>query len=169
MALALGLGNGFRFALKQYADRAHAYLGSLFNHSQQPNVTYTLDHETESIRYMTTRRIEEDEELCIFYGHKLWFSAVDSDASPSEAELNDPDDGWGGLTGVEITQDKLSVLDTQIRKYADGNPQEVPSEEDLPFTRIKLYRDDEEDELSSVRTREPPIFNAFIAQPIMHL
>lgn len=113
---------------------------------------YTLDSETESIRYITTRRIEEGEELCIFYGHKLWFNDVD--ASPFETQLDDPDDDWGGLSVVEITQDDMSALDRQKYKYAGGNPQDVVSEDDLPFERIKLYRDDEEDELSAVRTRQ---------------
>ncbi|KZS99472.1 uncharacterized protein LAESUDRAFT_622207, partial [Laetiporus sulphureus 93-53] len=48
-------------------------LGSLFNHSQSPNVSYIINTKTESIRYTTMRRIETGEELCIFYGHKLWF------------------------------------------------------------------------------------------------
>ena len=133
----------------------------MFNHSQQPNVTYTLDPETESIRYTTTRKIEESEELCIFYGHKLWFDAVG--AGPSEVQLDDPDDGWGGLSGVGTTDDSQSVLDNHISMYADGDPQEIVSEDDLPFKRIKLYRDDEEDELSVVRTRECSIYNTSIS------
>ncbi|OSX60029.1 hypothetical protein POSPLADRAFT_1086915, partial [Postia placenta MAD-698-R-SB12] len=48
-------------------------LGSLFNHSSSPNVSYIIDTETESIRYTTIRAVTEGEELCIFYGHKLWF------------------------------------------------------------------------------------------------
>ena len=133
----------------------------MFNHSQQPNVTYTLDPETESIRYTTTRKIEESEELCIFYGHKLWFDALG--AGPSETQLDDPDDGWGGLSGVGTTDDSQSVLDNHISMYADGDPQEIVSEDDLPFKRIKLYRDDEEDELSVVRTRECSIYNTSIS------
>ena len=133
----------------------------MFNHSQQPNVTYTLDPETESIRYTTTRKIEESEELCIFYGHKLWFDAVG--AGPSEVQLDDPDDGWGGLSGVGTTDGNQSELDRHISMYADGDPQEIVSEDDLPFIRIKLYRDDEEDELSVVRTRECSIYNTSIS------
>ena len=47
--------------------------------------------------------------------------------------------------------------------YADGDPQEIVSEDDLPFIRIKLYRDDEEDELSAVRTRECSTYNTSIS------
>ncbi|KAH7922040.1 hypothetical protein BV22DRAFT_992990, partial [Leucogyrophana mollusca] len=48
-------------------------LGSLFNHSSSPNVSYTTDSREDRIRYTTTRLVDQDEELCIFYGHKLWF------------------------------------------------------------------------------------------------
>ncbi|KZT64622.1 hypothetical protein DAEQUDRAFT_601696 [Daedalea quercina L-15889] len=135
-------------------------LGSLFNHSQNPNVSYTLDHDTDSIRYTTTRRIEEGEELCIFYGHKLWFDAADSvDAGTLSEDL---DDGWGRLTRVHNLGDEISGLDIQIAKYAEGNPQDPVEEEDLPFTRIKLLRDDDEDELSAVRTQ--PAWVADVAE-----
>ena len=116
-----------------------------------------MDAPTASIRYTTTRTINLGEELCIFYGHKLWFDALG--AGPSVAQLDDPDDGWGGLSGVGTMDDSQSVLDRHISRYADGDPQEIVSEDDLPFIRIKLYRDDEEDELSAVRTRECSIYN----------
>ncbi|KAH9841879.1 uncharacterized protein C8Q71DRAFT_700693 [Rhodofomes roseus] len=126
-------------------------LGSLFNHSQQPNVSYTLDKETESIRYTTTRRIEDGEELFIFYGHNLWFDAVD--AGTVEPILEDPDDGWGGLAGVDNDEEDISALDIQISVYAHGNAQDVIPEDELPFTRIRLVRDDEEDELIAINTQ----------------
>ncbi|KDQ20811.1 hypothetical protein BOTBODRAFT_86667, partial [Botryobasidium botryosum FD-172 SS1] len=49
-------------------------LGSIFNHSSdQPNVTFVLDHQNLAIRYTTARAIQPDEELNIFYGTNLWF------------------------------------------------------------------------------------------------
>ncbi|PCH39769.1 hypothetical protein WOLCODRAFT_67667, partial [Wolfiporia cocos MD-104 SS10] len=45
--------------------------GSLFNYSKKPNVSYTLDVSTESIKYTAICCIDKDEELCIFYGHNL--------------------------------------------------------------------------------------------------
>lgn len=75
-------------------------LGSLFNHSEQPNVTYSLDVATDSIRYTAVRDVQEGEELCIFYGHKLWFDPVGSEySSLREPEFADSD-GWGGLRRV---------------------------------------------------------------------
>ncbi|KIK69616.1 hypothetical protein GYMLUDRAFT_236120 [Collybiopsis luxurians FD-317 M1] len=108
-------------------------LGSLFNHSNSPNVSYTLNPQTESIRYETVRDINEDEELCIFYGHKLWFDPVDTAVS---AEAPEPEDGWGGLSAV--------------RNNGDSDPDEIVAEQSLPFTRLKPPP--EEEDLESVRT-----------------
>ncbi|KAL0960622.1 hypothetical protein HGRIS_005653 [Hohenbuehelia grisea] len=80
-------------------------LGSLFNHSQVPNVSFSIDPSTESIRYTTARAVEADEELCIFYGHKLWFDPIDvgMDEHPSGRDNLDTVESlenWGGLLGV---------------------------------------------------------------------
>lgn len=50
-------------------------LGSLFNHHpSSPNVKYTLDHESHSIKYETTREVGEGEELTISYGAgRMWW------------------------------------------------------------------------------------------------
>ncbi|KIJ64466.1 hypothetical protein HYDPIDRAFT_45162, partial [Hydnomerulius pinastri MD-312] len=48
-------------------------LGSLFNHSSQPNVSFSVDAARECIVYTSARPINLNEELCIFYGHHLWF------------------------------------------------------------------------------------------------
>ncbi|KAJ9476404.1 SET domain-containing protein [Pseudozyma hubeiensis] len=49
-------------------------LGSLFNHSARPNVKWTLDDKTHSIRYETVRRVDEGEELVISYGSgRMWW------------------------------------------------------------------------------------------------
>ena len=84
-------------------------LGSLFNHSNQPrrcNVGWTkqTDPETrmlddgrlvqgnDSITYVTLRRIEAGEELCISYGPKERLTFVDvEDNVPTDAEANEGD------------------------------------------------------------------------------
>ncbi|KAG6841972.1 hypothetical protein C0991_004463 [Blastosporella zonata] len=126
-------------------------LGSLFNHSERPNVSYALDSSTESIRYTTVRDVAPDEELCIFYGHKLWFNPADPIAIPDQtAHLQEPDvdDGWGGLSAVDESADPSS----EESPYGQGDPDEIISDEDLPFTRYKLPP--EEEELDSIRTVE---------------
>lgn len=119
------------------------------NHSQTPNVSYTLEPETESIRFTTARRIAPDEELCIFYGHSLWFQPTDvhSDIITEEA----PDDEWGGLSRLQDLQDEEEE-DPYVTSILEGDPNELISEEDLPFTRLKLIDDEAEDELSAVQT-----------------
>ncbi|KAI0290872.1 hypothetical protein BC826DRAFT_1024648, partial [Russula brevipes] len=121
-------------------------LGSLFNHSDAPNVSYSIDAATESIRYTTVRAIEPDEELCIYYGPNLWFTPVGipDESTCADAELGDDD--WGGLSALvgeasnHVPKDPL-------------DPNEILPDEDLPFTRVKLTSDeDDEETLEAVRT-----------------
>ncbi|KAG6814268.1 hypothetical protein H0H92_015383 [Tricholoma furcatifolium] len=125
-------------------------LGSLFNHSEQPNVSYSLDTATESIRYTTARDITADEELCIFYGHQLWFNPADSIISNHAANLpeSETEDGWGGLSAVGDSADPTQ----EDSPFTQGDPDEIISDESLPFTRYKLPP--EEEELDSIRTVE---------------
>jgi tRNA-specific adenosine deaminase 3 len=124
-------------------------LGSLFNHSRTPNVSYILDRETESIRYSTTRRIRAGEELCIFYGHELWFQ--DREAGTAVSSVDEYDDGWGGLSYVDGIED--GEEDTHaIPNWFTGAEDEIVPEDQLPFVRLKLVDDEAEDEVETVRT-----------------
>ncbi|TFK81833.1 hypothetical protein K466DRAFT_666881 [Polyporus arcularius HHB13444] len=136
-------------------------LGSLFNHSQRPNVSYTIDPATESIRYVTSRRVLPDEELCIFYGHKLWFDPVDAAdrSEPCSEHMDDsPDDPWSALPSVDDEDDKEegpSTLGAIFDVFTDGDPDEVVPEEELPFRRLKLTpEDEEEEEMDAVRRED---------------
>ncbi|KAF8436659.1 hypothetical protein L210DRAFT_602758 [Boletus edulis BED1] len=51
-------------------------LGSSFNHAENPNVSFSVDIVRERIVYTSTRAIQPDQELCIFYGHQLWIDPV---------------------------------------------------------------------------------------------
>ena len=121
-------------------------VGSLFNHDQMPNVSFSLDHSTESIRYTTTRDVLPDEELCIFYGHKLWFEDANA-AQSSSADPIDADDSWGGLgamSGPDATGDESEE---------DGDPSALVAEDDMPFTRVRITPDElEEEDMESIRT-----------------
>ncbi|KAI0769853.1 hypothetical protein C8Q74DRAFT_853218 [Fomes fomentarius] len=136
-------------------------LGSLFNHSQRPNVSYTIDPATESIRYTTSRRILPDEELCIFYGHKLWFDPVDAADGAVEAADEQPDDGWGGLVAMKGDDDgegemtnPLDSLFSLFDASDDGDTGEVVPEEKLPFRRLKLTPEEEEEEEMNIVRKE---------------
>ncbi|KAG6877127.1 hypothetical protein C0993_010079 [Termitomyces sp. T159_Od127] len=125
-------------------------LGSLFNHSEQPNVSYVLDRSTESIGYTTVRDIAPGEELCIFYGHNLWFKPAGVSGKAASLSELDVEDGWGGLSAVGESIDP--VPSQEESPFEKGDPDEVISEEELPFTRYKLPP--EEEDLDSIRTVE---------------
>ncbi|KAG6890802.1 hypothetical protein C0995_003235 [Termitomyces sp. Mi166 len=128
-------------------------LGSLFNHSEQPNVSYVLDTSTESIRYTTVRDIAPDEELCIFYGHSLWFKPAGVSEKAAFLPESDTEDGWGGLSAVGESADPMPSQEES--PFEKGDPDEIISEEKLPFTRYKLPP--EEEDLDSIRTGARPI------------
>ncbi|KAJ7147514.1 hypothetical protein C8R43DRAFT_1088552 [Mycena crocata] len=104
-------------------------LGSLFNHSNHPNVSYTIDATSDCIHYTTTRDVEPEEELCIYYGSNLWFDPIATGANDLSFEER-ADDGWGGLSSLDIPQNSLP-------SFFDGSIDDVVPEEDLPFERFK--------------------------------
>ena len=168
MALALGLGApNLSIPMPYLGCPNFIHTGSLFNHSDSPNVSYSIDTATESIRYTTVRAVEPDEELCIFYGSNLWFKSTETPISEGERTRADTDtglvdDGWGGLSAVtsEASSSKRVLEDMQ-------KPNEILPDEDLPFTRVKLTSDEDDEETSeTVRTGEHiPRFPARLLMP----
>ncbi|EJT98675.1 protein methyltransferase, partial [Dacryopinax primogenitus] len=63
-------------------------LGSIFNHSSRPNVSFYRNIDAQTIEYTTTRDVSTGEELCISYGDssRLWFPVVDDNALASESD-----------------------------------------------------------------------------------
>ncbi|KAF9025689.1 hypothetical protein BGZ52_008756 [Haplosporangium bisporale] len=66
-------------------------LGSMFNHSKEPNVGFQRDFENKMIRYSTLRDVAPGEELCISYGPNLWFSDMED-----EDDAASKDSGYQG-------------------------------------------------------------------------
>ena len=62
---------------------------SLFNHSKQPNLNYTVDHEQLVIRFRAARDIAPNEELTITYGSdsKLWFKDMSVISATSSVNM----------------------------------------------------------------------------------
>ena len=132
MALALGLGT----SRPTQSPRRSSPTGSLLNHAESPNVSYSVDRARECIVYTSTRAIQPDEELCIFYSYQLWFDPVDC---PPRREV-DPDktvDPWGGLANID---DEIASTDMD----------DIIEETDLPFTWIKLCLEKEEERLEDI-------------------
>lgn len=135
--------------------------GSLFNHSNSPNLSFSLDTDTESIRYITTREILPDEELCIHYGHNLWFDPVDGGTSSTTKSVREVEleDEWGGLSSLE---DNDEAIEGEHWPLLDGDPDETIPEEQLPFFRVQTMPEEiKEEEPSAVRTGEHA-FDSFI-------
>ncbi|KAJ6557398.1 cytidine deaminase-like protein, partial [Mycena vulgaris] len=114
-------------------------LGSLFNHSNFPNVSYKIDSSTDSIHYTTTRNVEPDEEMCIYYGSNHWFEPAGSNAARLPSDGQENDDGLGGLSHVEPI-------------FFNGSVDDVVSETDLPFERFKPPP--EEETADTIRTMQ---------------
>jgi tRNA-specific adenosine deaminase 3 len=100
--------------------------------------------------------VEPDEELCIYYGPNLWFKPSGlSDASEhpcaganTDADADLVDDNWIGLTDVRAEASNDVPDDAP-----DLN--EILLDEDLPFNRVKLTSDeDDEETLETIRTGE---------------
>lgn len=111
--------------------------GSIFNHSTFPNVSYTIDYDQGCIRFSTTRPIAPDEELCIFYGSKLWFQ---------DTAVVDPEGDSGGELTTEEAWNTLSAVAVEQFCESEGVVMEV----DLPFEKLKVSGlNDEEEEATS--------------------
>ncbi|KAF6757453.1 cytidine deaminase-like protein [Ephemerocybe angulata] len=128
-------------------------LGSLFNHFDPPNVSFSLDPATDSIRYTTVQDIQPGEELCIFYGHNLWFTP--SEGEKKKSDLDEPDDGWGGLAAVGEDENTDSTI--LQNPFKGGNPDDIIPDESLPFIRFKPPP--EEETAESIRTIEAWVVN----------
>lgn len=122
-------------------------LGSLFNRSDSPNVSYSIDTTTESIRFTTTRAVEPDEELCVRHSHGPSLSSEgpgpDGSAEPAD------DDDRGGLSAALLVGEEAPNHVLQ----ATPDPNEILPDDDLPFTRVKLTSDEDDEEIAeTVRT-----------------
>lgn len=124
-------------------------LGSLFNHSGHPNVSYTIDPAHDCIRYTSTRTINPDEELCIFYGHKLWFDPVGTAANLEPQVCLDHSDQSAFLDILAIDHEMDEAEQWDIR-----DPNDILEGEALPFIWKKLQIDEEEESMEDIRTMQ---------------
>lgn len=81
-------------------------VGSLFNHSKQPNLYFAIDHDHLVIRYEAARNIAAHEELTICYGSesKLWFEdrSVNTLQNSSSMVHEYMDDETSFLAGLQL-------------------------------------------------------------------
>ena len=129
-----------RLAIISNALSNDSVVGSLFSRSDTPNVSYSIDTATESIQFTTARAVEPDEELCVRYSPSPGLASEESGPDGS-AELADE-----GLFTAETSNHVLQ---------ATLDPNEILPDDDLPFTRVKLTSDEDDEETAeTVRTGE---------------
>ncbi|BGP26646.1 tRNA-specific adenosine deaminase subunit tad3 [Rhodotorula toruloides] len=136
-------------------------IGSLFNHSSLPNVTYSLDYSQYTISYRTAKPVQRGDELTIFYGHSVRFSNSDV-AAPLDLQVDTDaeEDGWGGLGNLDSFDGKLEQADDDRARLAHlktltpeqlaERDEEVvgPHEAEFTWRKVSEMVDPEDAELS---------------------
>ncbi|KAG9016298.1 hypothetical protein FRB90_003378 [Tulasnella sp. 427] len=79
-------------------------LGSMMNHDENPNVSHSIVRETKCIKFITMKPVQTGDELCIYYGSKLWFPSDDGSTSKIRADASEDQSGES-LLGILSPQD----------------------------------------------------------------
>lgn len=162
MAVALGIGASARLSFPGRPFSRSLSIGSLFNHSASPNVTYSLDYSQYTISYRTAKPVQRGDELTIFYGHSVRFANSDAAAS-TDVQAEDAEaaeDGWGGLGNLDSFDGRLEQADDDRARLAHlkslapeqlaERDEEVvgPHEPEFPWRKVTEIVDPEDAELS---------------------
>ena len=115
----------------------------MFNHSATPNLNHIRDYETDSIKYVTTREIQAGEELCIFYGDKLWFEESGSTGNSNSQPQDSEDEGNPFSRMMDLD------IDVDVE-----DPEKIVPEEELPFEALDINNFPQEEDLGSIRTSQ---------------
>ena len=86
----------------------------------------------------------------------MWFDPVDTTHGPPADVVEERDDGWGGLSGIAGEGDhegrSRHIVDWPHVSFMVGDPDQLVPEDALPFKRLRLAPDEEEEEdIDSVR------------------
>ncbi|KAF8951875.1 hypothetical protein BGZ46_003758 [Entomortierella lignicola] len=93
-------------------------LGSMFNHSNKPNVGFQRDFENKLIRYTTLREIQAGEELCISYGPNLWFP--DMEEEEKEGQNGQRVNGDGDHSEFSDSEDETGASFLARLQFSDA-------------------------------------------------
>jgi tRNA-specific adenosine deaminase 3 len=98
--------------------------------------------------------VERGEELCIFYGHRLWFELEGLDApGPFDPSDDGPSLLENELDALPHMNDEEWSEEDEPENLYDGKPTDILTEDELPFERIKTIPDEiEEETLESIQT-----------------
>lgn len=154
--------------------------GSIFNHSSdRPNVAFSLDRENNAVKFTTSKRIQPEEELYIFYGPKLWFQTGEPEGI-SDVSVSEKPDAWGGLRNIgdSDSQDIEDAAEASGSNSGDPN-NDTPAVDsnsiatdagasdraklDMPFSQVRLSTDDDYEAEGEVK------LSLYLTYPITHL
>ncbi|WWC86108.1 uncharacterized protein L201_000979 [Kwoniella dendrophila CBS 6074] len=98
-------------------------LASLFNHSSTPNVNFIRSYSTSTIKFVTFKKIEKGEELCICYSadeSKLWFVKSEDIQNQSvmvTSSESEDEDGNGFFSKIDLeTEDLIDENSLELQK-----------------------------------------------------
>ncbi|KAH7340961.1 cytidine deaminase-like protein [Rhizoctonia solani] len=118
-------------------------LGSIFNHTREPNVSYRLNKNANTIEYTTTKQINLGDELCIYYGsdEKLWFSMQGDPTGDSRSKAPQQD------SEPLPFGDPGAGEDNDLEKRSAKNPTLLIEVADQPlFEVVKVLSQEEQEE-----------------------
>ncbi|GAA6009764.1 hypothetical protein JCM11491_001090 [Sporobolomyces phaffii] len=144
---------GYVFTWGKNGDMAVALgLGSLFNHSSSPNVSYEIKQSEYTIHYRAAKPIKAGQELFIFYGHSVRFAGDDSlhSAASEAGDGSAADDGWGGLANLEGDEEPEVETMTEEERSARDNEVIGFDDPEFPFKKITEIIDPEDAELTTM-------------------
>ncbi|KAK3847469.1 MAG: hypothetical protein J3R72DRAFT_431469 [Linnemannia gamsii] len=95
-------------------------LGSMFNHSRSPNVGFQRDIDNGLIRYSTLREIQVGEELCISYGHNLWFPDME-DSKDQDNNTNNGSSGGATNGALSDSEDETAESFFSRMQFSDDD------------------------------------------------
>ncbi|WFD43261.1 tRNA-specific adenosine deaminase subunit tad3 [Malassezia psittaci] len=112
-------------------------LGSLFNHSCNPNISYELDKSAHCIRYRTAREISAGDELCISYGPgTMWWEEASTQPQTPPATETDELNAFGNID-LNDNEDRATDDERDLNIVCPA----APVKTDAPLWRITASPD----------------------------
>ncbi|KAG0268442.1 hypothetical protein BGZ95_002461 [Linnemannia exigua] len=103
-------------------------LGSMFNHSNSPNVGFQRDIDSGLIKYSTLREIHAGEELCISYGPNLWFPDME-DSQNQDKNTNNGSSGGASNGAMSDSEDETAESFFSRIQFSDDDDDDDDDED----------------------------------------
>lgn len=100
----------------------------MMNHDESPKVSYSICRDIRCIKFTTMKSIQTGDELCIYYGSKLWFPS-EAETATLASEIAPVDQEIDGLPGLSLLHDEhiIPSSETRLKDPVDG-PKHTPGD-----------------------------------------